>query len=66
MEKTGNQGRKYLDNIQMPHFIENSGSDDIVDGNDVFMIEMEQDFDFTKRSLAVCMVIKRRNLFDGD
>ena len=66
MEKTGNQGIKYLDNIQMPHFIENSGSDDIVDRNDVFMIEMEQDFDFTKRSLAVCMVIKRRNLFDSD
>jgi len=59
MVKVGNQGRYYLDNIQMSHFIENSRSDDIVDGNNVFMVEMQQDFDFTKRSLAVCMVVKR-------
>ena len=43
----------------MSHFVENSGSNDIMDGNDVFVIEMQQDFDFTKRSLAVSMVIKR-------
>ena len=43
----------------MSHFIENSGADDIMDRNDVFVIEMQQDFDFTERSLAVSMVIKR-------
>lgn len=38
----------------------------VVDADDVLVAEAQQDLDFPQRALAVCLVLERADLLDGD
>ena len=51
--------------IHIPHALDASRPEDVVDADDVFVVEAEQDLDLPQRALAVRLVLKRADLLDG-
>ncbi len=51
--------------IHIPHTLEATSSQDVIDADDVLMTEPQEDFDLPQGALAVGLVFKRTDLLNG-
>lgn len=51
--------------IHIAHLINGRGTQNVIDADDILMLEAQEDLDLTQRALAVRLVLKGTDLFDG-
>lgn len=51
--------------IHIPHVVNVSCPENVVDADDILMVETQQDLDFPQRALAIRLMLKRADFLDG-
>ena len=49
----------------MLHVLDAIGAFDVSHADDVLVVKVQQNLDLAQRPLAICLVVKRRDFFDG-